>query len=257
MNGAMLRMLSVAGRLSIRRAYFGGKVILDTASVGDLQLEGNEFIARVQLSMAEIEANSLEMDLEDIDRIDDDQEKRSVLEALERTARSKGSISLANDALFLRRVIENNERDQPLQILDRIFNEGVAGYGVRPLRPLFGVLVVALFGWLVRLGSEFLTLRVDGKGTILRFNEEKMTRPLDEWLAVGLGALGESLHAALSPKLDISVKPEQRGNLGAHVVATAQLVEWVSQKVLIGLFFIAIANALPAVKEFISSIFKF
>jgi len=144
-----------------------------------------------------------------------------------------------------------------LQILNRIFNEGVAGYTVRPLRPLFSVLVVVLFGWLVRLASEILTRRVDGKGTTLRFNEEKMTRRLDEWLAISLGALGASLHAALSPKLNISVKPEQRGNLGAHVVATAQLVEWVSQKVLIGLCFIAMANALPAAKEFISSIFKF
>jgi uncharacterized protein YjbI with pentapeptide repeats len=249
--------LSVMGRLSIRRAYFEKKVILDMASVGDLQLEENDFVVGVQLSMAEIEADSLEMDLEDIDKIDHDLEKRAVLETVERTARNKGSIALANDALFRRRVLENNERGQPLQILNRIFNEGVAGYTVRPLRPLFSVLVVVLFGWLVRLASEFLTLRVDGKGTIPRFNEEKMTRRLDEWLAVSLGALGASLHAALSPKLNISVQPEQRGNLGAHVVATAQLVEWVSQKVLIGLFFIAIANALPAAKEFISSIFKF
>jgi uncharacterized protein YjbI with pentapeptide repeats len=253
----IFRMLSVMGRLSIRRAYFAKKVILDMASVGDLQLEENDFVAGVQLSMANIDADSLDMDLEDVERIDDDREKRAVLEALERTARSRGSIALANDALFRRRVLENSERGQPLQILNRIFNEGVAGYTVRPLRPLFSVLVVVLFGWLVRLTSEFLSLRVAGKGTTLRFNEEKMTRRLDEWLAVSLGALGASLHAALSPKPDISVKPEQRGNLGAHVVATAQLVEWVSQKVLIGLSFIAIANALPAVKEFISSIFKF
>ena len=123
-----------------------------------------------------------------------------------------------------------------MRILNRIFNEGVAGYAVRPLRPLFGVLLVVLFGWLVRLGSEFLTRRVDGKGTTLRFNGEKMTRSLDEWLAISVGALSTSFHAALSPKLDISIKPEQRDNLGAHVVATAQLVEWVSQKVLIGLF---------------------
>jgi hypothetical protein len=255
--GVIFRMLSVTGGLSIRRAYLGGKVILDRASVGDLELEENEFLAGVQLGMAEIEADSLEMDLEDIDKINHDQQKRAVLEALERTARNKGSISIANDALFHRRVLENKERGQPLQILNRIFNEGVAGYAVRPLRPLFGVLVVVLFGSLVRLGSEILSPRVDGKGTTPRFNGEKRTRRLDEWLAVSLVALGASFHAALSPKLDISVKPEQRDNLGAHVVATAQLLEWVSQKVLIGLFFIAIANALPAAKEFISSIFKF
>src|SRR5918992_4255169 len=58
----ILRMLSVAGHLSIRRAYFGGQVILDMASVGDLQLEENDFVAGVQLSMANIEADSLEMD---------------------------------------------------------------------------------------------------------------------------------------------------------------------------------------------------
>jgi hypothetical protein len=96
--------------------------------------------------MADIEADSREMDLEDVDRIDHDQEKRAVLEIVERTARNKGSISIANDALFRRRVLENNERDQSLQILNRIFNGGVAGYAVRPLQPLFGVLVVALFG---------------------------------------------------------------------------------------------------------------
>jgi hypothetical protein len=194
--------------------------------------------------MADVRANSLEMDLEDVKRIDDDDKKRAVLGELERTTRNKGSTSMANDALFLRRVLENkdNERGQALRILNRIFYQGVAGYSVRPLHPLISVLVVALFGWLVRLASKFLPLR---------FNEGKMTLRLDEWLAISLGALGTSLHTALSPKLNISIKPEQRGNLRAHVVATAQLVEWVSQKVLIGLFFVAIANALPATKEFI------
>jgi hypothetical protein len=104
----------------------------------------------------------------------------------------------------------------------------------------------------VRLGSEFLTLRVDGRGTTRRFNEEKMTRPLDEWLAVSLEALGASLHAALSPKLNISVNSEQRGNLGAHVAAAAQLVEWVSQKVLIGLFSLPSPTHCPQLRNLLA-----
>ena len=79
---------------------------------------------------------------------------------------------------------------------------------------------------------------------------------LDEWLSVSFKALGAFLYIALSAKLNISIKPEDRLDLRAYVVATAQLVGWASQKVLIG-FFIAIANALSATKEVISSIFKF
>jgi uncharacterized protein YjbI with pentapeptide repeats len=264
---AVFRRMSVQGRLSMPNAYFGRKVFLDGVFVGALELGNNDFLKGVQLSMANIMADSLEMDLEDVDRIDHDDEKRAVLEVLERTARNKRSTSAANDALFRLRVLENNERGQPLQILNRIFNEGVAGYGVRPLHPLIGVLVVALIGGAVRLVCEsrpsidplrrhYLSRswwagrttkprntgilgRLHRRETTPQFNEKnnKMTlRLLDERLAVILGALGASLHAALSPKLNISIKREERVNLRAYVVVIAQWVEWVSQKVLIGLF---------------------
>jgi hypothetical protein len=141
---AIFRRLSVMGRLSMLDIYFEGKAILDEMSVGDLKLGNNSFIEGVELSMADIRVDSLEMDLDDVDRIDHYDEKLAVLESLERTARNKGSTSIANDALFRRRVLENNARDQPSRIINRIFNQGVAGYAVRPLHPLFSVLAVAL-----------------------------------------------------------------------------------------------------------------
>jgi uncharacterized protein YjbI with pentapeptide repeats len=253
---AIFRRLSVIGQLSMLDIYFEGKAILDEMSGGELKLGNNSFVEGVELSMADIRVDSLGMDLDDVKRIDDDDEKLAVLEILERTARNKGSTSTANDALFGRRVLENKKRGQPLQILNLIFNQGVAGYAVRPLHPLFSVLAVALLGYLVRLADKFLTLRVDERKITLRFNEESKTLRSAERVALSSEALGAALRAALAPKLNISIKPENRLDMRAYIVATAQWVEWASQKVLIGLFFIAIANSWPATKEFISSIFK-
>jgi uncharacterized protein YjbI with pentapeptide repeats len=142
---AMFRSLSAMGRLSMQDIVSkGGRANLDRMSVADLKLVN--FGEGVELSMADIRADSLEMGLDDVVRIDDDDEKIAVLKAVELTARSKGSSSIANDALFERRVLENKKKDQVLQILNRIFNQGVAGHTVRPLHPLLSVLVVALFG---------------------------------------------------------------------------------------------------------------
>ena len=223
---AMFRDLSVMGRLSMLKIYFGERAILDRVFVGELKLGNNDFVEGAELSMADIRADSLEMDLDDVVRIDNDYAKIAVLEVVERTALNKGSMEIANDALFRRRVLEKKNRGQVLQIPNRIFNEVALGYPVRPLRPLLSMLIVVLFGWLVRLAREFQTLRVDERETTLR---------LDERLAVSLGALGASLRVVLSPKPNIP-KPEDRLNLQAYAVATAQWVEWVGQKVLLAFF---------------------
>jgi hypothetical protein len=74
--------------------------------------------------MADIRADSLEMGLDDVVRIDDDDEKIAVLKAVELTARSKGSSSIANDALFERRVLENKKKTRYCKFLTAFLIRG-------------------------------------------------------------------------------------------------------------------------------------
>lgn len=245
---ANFRRFSVGGLLSLRDVAFQDKVILDRASVAGLELLDNELGEGVELSLAQLKADSLEIDLGYVDRIDDYGEKLRVLDLVERTARDDGNADVANDASFRRQALENEERAQPWQFLDLVFRQGMAGYFVRPLHPLFSMLALAAVAWLIRLPRRsFGTGRPWNKGN----------RTLGESLVSVFSALGASVGVIFSLRPRISIGQEDRNDLRAWLIASGRWLEWFGHKILAACLIVAIGNTSPAAKDIISSILKF
>ena len=75
---------------------------------------------------------------------------RAILAKIEQTARSTGDIPLANAARFRMLQIDGERSSFPRRQLDWIFYEQLAGYLVRPLRPLRTLLFLILVGTVAR-----------------------------------------------------------------------------------------------------------
>jgi hypothetical protein len=73
-----------------------------------------------------------------------------VLSLIETSARQRGDLSVANDALYAHAELKSQHYSFPVRMLDLVFYRGIAGYFVRPLRTL---------GWLFLLATILTVLR--------------------------------------------------------------------------------------------------
>jgi uncharacterized protein YjbI with pentapeptide repeats len=115
----------------------------DLVCSGALLLRRVEFPNDAQLSMDQLQVRDLVMDVHVVDLVQDSGqgERRNVLQEIEASGKSRGDLSIANDAEYRLRIIKSRSYGTVGHALDYVFYRGVAGYFVRPLRP-----IVVLFG---------------------------------------------------------------------------------------------------------------
>jgi hypothetical protein len=168
---ALLRHSVVTGNASIRNALLRTDIDLRDASIrGDLIFDGDVFEGATDLTHATVggmvsfayvypgtvlyvdrlDAGGLFLELTALDWAPSVGAQIDLLQAVERTARTKGQTDLANDARFewLRRSGESN-RD----VVDFVFYREIAGYLVKPIYPLRVLLAFLIIATLVRAGA--------------------------------------------------------------------------------------------------------
>jgi uncharacterized protein YjbI with pentapeptide repeats len=102
-----------------------------------------EFTKTDQLDMKHMKVSDLVLDVDVVSQIEDPDDRQDVLRSLEESAKTRGDIGDANDAHYQLNV-ERSKGYSPLwHALDFVFYRGVAGYFVRPFRPLIVLLVLA------------------------------------------------------------------------------------------------------------------
>jgi hypothetical protein len=72
-------------------------------------------------------------------------DERAILHTAEETAKSSGKLGLANDIHYRIQEIARGDDVWPRLIADHMFYRGMAGYFVRPFRPLYWLLGLVLF----------------------------------------------------------------------------------------------------------------
>ena len=98
-----------------------------------------------RLDMQRLEAQDLILDVSVASAIDDKSQRRSVLRMIEESGKTRGDLVAANDAHYALRVDRSNDYGPIAHALDFVFYRGIAGYFVRPFRPLLillGIVVV-------------------------------------------------------------------------------------------------------------------
>src|SRR5919197_1270003 len=109
-----------------------------------VSFEDAQFPPRPSVVMADFSAVDLRMSVGTVIQSVQHDERRAILRLIERSAKSRGDLGTANDAHYAQEVLTSNAYPWPRRSLDFAFYRLVAGYFVRPLRPLTAFVVLVL-----------------------------------------------------------------------------------------------------------------
>ena len=133
-------------------------ITLAQAVVDELVLQGAQVAGRANIELALLNceasfdglaADSLTVDLSAVDAAGP-AARQSMYKTIVETAKEGGDLELANEATYRRYVDLNSGDAWPKATLDNVFYRGMAGYMVKPLRPLVCLLLLWLVGTMVR-----------------------------------------------------------------------------------------------------------
>jgi uncharacterized protein YjbI with pentapeptide repeats len=126
----------------------------DLVSGAALVLRDIESPKGFRLVMAEPQVRDLQMDVGLVSAIDRDADKERALKKIEDSSKARDDLHEANDAHYTLQVMKSRHYNGAVRALDYVFYRGVAGYFVRPLRPLLALLGLVLAVALVRTFSR-------------------------------------------------------------------------------------------------------
>ena len=145
-----------------RPAGFEYVVVTGTMSFSDARLP-----QAPALHFSDVSAGSFDMDVNAaVDAVRHDrttEDLPDVLKWIESSAKAKDDLAAANDAHFARQVLRSDDYMAPLRQIDFIFYRTIAGYFVRPFRPLIVLLALASIVTLGRMiQARLASPRVQG-----------------------------------------------------------------------------------------------
>jgi hypothetical protein len=216
---------SVRGRLDLARAMLQGPAELRDASAGSLSLDEIAYGKSAALDVDGLAATHAALDLGDLPYISGQaDEQQRILGRAEDTAKEQGDLMLANALHY--RVQELASQDDPLprRVGDIVFYRSVAGYLVRPLRPLLWLL--ALVGLATFLRASRVKVRI-GDGWAVRTGQRIVTAVED----------------TLAPR-----------HSSGNVPPTLRRIEVGVYAVLLACFFLALANTNASLREMVDAV---
>src|SRR5207244_2542536 len=123
----------------------------DLSIAGTLSLAGAE--SRGKVSITGLSASNLVMAPALVDSVRGFDDQTSLLTLLEKSARDRGDLAVANDARFRLLTLENQTGGRVKRLADWIFYRRIAGYLVRPVHPFSGLLSRLLVGTVIRVSA--------------------------------------------------------------------------------------------------------
>jgi hypothetical protein len=224
-----------------------GAQVAGAASFDEAQLQGT-------LDVEKFTAAQIVLDIGALTGVASVTAGRAILAKIERTARDTGDIPLANDARFRMLQIDGERSSFPRRQLDWIFYEQLAGYLVRPLRPLRTLLFLILVGTVARYLVDDYRAR-HGLVVVAGTNTGAMVRKVRVGHEVTglLQRVSRAAIAALRPKPNIP-SPVGETTVAPYVIAGLRLFEYVASKLLIVVFFLSLANYNATLREVLGSV---
>jgi hypothetical protein len=223
-----------------------GTDVSGAASFDETQLQG-------ELNVTRFTASQIVLDIGTLGNVQSQSAGRAVLAKIERTARDAGDIPLANSARFRMLQIDGERSAVPKRQLDWIFYEQLAGYLVRPLRPLRTLLILILIGtvarYLVDAYRERDELAVAGADTAAMARQVRVGHEVTGLLQ----RFSRAVIASLRAKPNIP-SPVGETTVAPYVIAGLRLLEYVTSKLLIVVFFLSLANYNATLREVLGSV---
>jgi uncharacterized protein YjbI with pentapeptide repeats len=195
------------------------------------------------IRMAAFSAVDLRMSVGTVLRSVQHDEQRGILRQIEASAKTRGDLAAANDAHYAQEVLASNAYPWPRRSLDFAFYRLVAGYFVRPLRPLTAFVVLVLLFSIARcLRPE----QKDAQSEQARQQEERARRRRRLRLRAvghGLARLGGQCLDTISFVGRLKTRPD-----GAAVGGPSRL-EMLTYRALVVCVLIGLANSNPTLRQ--------
>jgi hypothetical protein len=252
-----------ASHVSVELAHASALNLNQTVALAGLSLQGTQIDgpasfdgAQVQgsLDLQKFAANQIVLDIGALGNVASGPARRSILAKIERTARDAGDIPLANDARFRLLQVDGRNSAFPKREVDWVFYEQLAGYLVRPLRPLRAVLVLILLGTAARYVVDW---RRERTGQVVPAGHDLAA--MAPRVRVGhevtgfLGRFSRAVIASLRPKPNIP-SPVGQTTVEPYVIAGLRLFEYVASKLLIVVFFLSLGNYNATLRDVLGSV---
>lgn len=209
---------------------------------GTLSLQQATFEPGEEIASMGLQAKSLVLDLGTTALVLDDPsdrtapQRRHVLELIESSAKAKGDLVTANKAAYELHVLEARGYSWPRRLGDIVFYRWIAGYFVRPLRPLITLVVVALLISALRLVFQRRPARDGTRGRFLGLRR-------------GLQHSGRFLIHFF----DAIASVAPRISRGREEEPLARRLERALYRVLIACALIGLANSNPTLRQLVDS----
>jgi pentapeptide repeat protein len=224
------------GVLDFSSAQFAGKTTFRGISAHILSFARAMFYARrAAVFDTDAVADSLVMSVHTADgAIEGDKDRIHVLQLIEASAKSRNDLGVANDAHYDLANLQDRGYWWPWRVLDQAFYGGIAGYFVRPFRPLATLLALVAFLALVR------TLKRPAAASRPSPHQHR-------WPAWSLASVGAYVHRFVTELLDGMARIGRGGNVDSPPLAIR--LEVFAYRVLVVCALLGFANSNPTLRQ--------
>ena len=115
----------------------------DISTPGALSFKEARFPPGHQVFLGDVSAGNLSMNVRSVVRSVQPSDRMRTLSLVESSAKLRGDLGQANDAQYAMRQLASESSSWPWRAFDIVFYRGIAGYLVRPIRPLIALLLLA------------------------------------------------------------------------------------------------------------------
>jgi uncharacterized protein YjbI with pentapeptide repeats len=210
-------------------------VFEDVLCTQSLDFTQSTFQPGQRLTLHRVNARDVELDLKIVRQVDSVDDQAAILRKIEESETNRGNLADANNAHYELLALKSDGYPSVWRYLDRVFYRGIAGYFVRPFRPLLTLVALALVFSLIRYLRQPVTrLSVEGSHlhTILR----------------SAGTRSASFANCFFDTL-ASIGRGGRGNPDGQPPGAGARIEVLIYRVLLACALIGLANSNPTLRE--------
>jgi uncharacterized protein YjbI with pentapeptide repeats len=210
---------------------------------GSLVFRETDFEPGRSIVMRRMRARDLVLDVGVVSQIKSEENQKTVLEMIEDSAKARGDLATANDAHYALRAERSKDYSTVGRALDYVFYRGIAGYFVRPMRPL-AILVGLVAALSLASVIRARRTRADAASAVASSRGRRM------W-AASTGRCTEFLTCFLD-KLGL-VTPRRSDSEGS--AAVGRRLESFAYRLLVVCAILGLANSNPTLRQMVDTLF--
>jgi uncharacterized protein YjbI with pentapeptide repeats len=234
--------VTVGGSVNFGLSSFWNDADFGGMTARKVSFEETQFRHGRSIEMADFSALDVQMSVDTVLRSVQRDERRAILRQIEASAKTRGDLATANNAHYAQEVLASGAYPWPRRSLDFAFYRLVAGYFVRPLRPLTAFVVLVLLFSLARC------TRSEQRGETSQ--EERARRRLRlRAVGHGLARLGGQCLDTISVVGRLKARPE-----GAAAVGAPSRLEMLTYRTLVVCVLIGLANSNPTLRQMLDAL---